>query len=83
MSEEKKVELKWDLNDLYQKAVWFIITSVAVYGATQMRALNASVDALNLKMVEVVTNQTNYQDNFIKTATDHELRIRKLEAERR
>lgn len=67
--------LKVDPNDLFMKIVWFTITSVCIFAATQLRSLSLNVADLNIKMAIMVQSVSSI-DPAVK---DHEIRLRDTE----
>ncbi len=75
-------KLKVDGNDLFNKIIWLMIVGILTFTAKKMDTMSSDISSLNLKMVTIVSVQSQYQaqqNMYQEQLRDHELRMRVLE----
>lgn len=75
-------KLKVDGNDLFNKIIWLMIVGILTFTAKKMDTMSSDISSLNLKMVTIVSVQSQYQvqqNMYQEQLRDHEMRMRVLE----
>lgn len=75
-------KLKVDGNDLFNKIIWLMIVGILTFTAKKMDTMSSDISSLNLKMVTIVSVQSQYQaqqNMYQDQLRDHEMRMRVLE----
>ena len=75
-------KLKVDGNDLFNKIIWLMIVGILTFTAKKMDTMSTDISSLNLKMVTIVSVQSQYQAQqavYQEQIRDHEMRMRVLE----
>jgi hypothetical protein len=75
-------KLKVDGNDLFNKIIWLMIVGILTFTAKKMDTMSTDISSLNVKMVTIVSVQSQYQaqqNMYQEQIRDHEMRMRVLE----